>query len=115
MVCNAPAVTAAPTPPRVCCKAMSATCMACSKGVSVTEYCKSNPKVQGCDVIKVTCDVNKGPSAKGCPVAKCAGPPQGCSPKTVFAMTNTQYSRILRCCPKLCLYVDKSGKACSGA
>merc|ERR1711871_918226 len=33
---------------RMCCKAMTATCLACSQGVSPSEYCKENPKTVGC-------------------------------------------------------------------
>ncbi len=30
-------------PPKICCKALTASCMACSKGVTVEEFCKTNP------------------------------------------------------------------------
>jgi len=36
-------------PPRACCRALTAECMACSQGISVQEYCISNPDTTGCD------------------------------------------------------------------
>jgi len=35
-------------PPRACCAAMIADCLACMEGVSKEEYCKSNPHTAGC-------------------------------------------------------------------
>ena len=33
---------------RYCCMAMTATCLACSEGISIEEFCKKKPKTQGC-------------------------------------------------------------------
>lgn len=33
---------------KTCCKAMTAECIACSKGMTEEEYCKENPKTTGC-------------------------------------------------------------------
>ena len=41
-------VLATTTSPRVCCMAMTATCLSCAAGVTKEEYCASNPKVAGC-------------------------------------------------------------------
>merc|ERR1711871_1005012 len=37
-----------PMVPRICCQAMTAQCLACKSGVSVSEYCKKNPSAAGC-------------------------------------------------------------------
>merc|ERR1719336_908639 len=34
--------------PKMCCKAMTADCMSCAKGQTKEEYCKENPRMQGC-------------------------------------------------------------------
>ena len=34
--------------PKVCCKAMTAQCLACFAGQSVEEYCQANPSTSGC-------------------------------------------------------------------
>ena len=37
------------TPPaQICCKAMTADCLACSFGLTVEEYCRRRPETQGC-------------------------------------------------------------------
>ena len=33
---------------RGCCRAMTADCIACSAGITVTEFCESHPQVVGC-------------------------------------------------------------------
>jgi len=33
----------------MCCKALTADCMACGQGVSTAEYCKTHPRTAGCD------------------------------------------------------------------
>ena len=33
---------------KMCCKALTASCMACTNGISIKEFCKNNPKVNGC-------------------------------------------------------------------
>jgi len=38
----------APKKPRVCCKAMTASCLACSKGMTIDEFCQNNPNRYGC-------------------------------------------------------------------
>lgn len=35
---------------RICCQALTASCLACAEGVSVEEYCAENPDTQGCAV-----------------------------------------------------------------
>lgn len=35
--------------PRICCKALTATCLACAEGVSVEAYCAENTGTMGCD------------------------------------------------------------------
>ena len=52
------------------------------------------------------CDAKTGPQQGSCPVAKCAAYPQGCKLKKEFTKT------LFGCCPKLCNYVDASGKKC---
>lgn len=32
----------------VCCRAMTATCLACAAEISIDDYCKENPKTVGC-------------------------------------------------------------------
>merc|ERR1719331_1348331 len=41
-----------PSRPRICCKAMTKKCLACSKGVSVEEFCKTNSGKFGCPPTK---------------------------------------------------------------
>jgi len=43
-----------PTPPPVCCKAMTPTCLACAEGLSVDEFCALAPEMEGCNVKKET-------------------------------------------------------------
>jgi hypothetical protein len=40
--------------PRMCCMAMTKSCLACSKGVTEEEFCKNNPGEYGCDKPKKT-------------------------------------------------------------
>ena len=35
-------------PVKYCCMAMIATCLACSEGISVEEFCQKKPKTPGC-------------------------------------------------------------------
>mmetsp|Transcript_29108 Transcript_29108/g.84285 ORF Transcript_29108/g.84285 Transcript_29108/m.84285 type:complete len:262 (-) Transcript_29108:111-896(-) len=42
-------VEATPGPP-ICCDAMTASCLACSRGQTVEEYCKDNADTAGCDM-----------------------------------------------------------------
>lgn len=43
--------TETPTkPPRFCCRAMTASCLACALGVSELEYCLGNPSTVGCEM-----------------------------------------------------------------
>jgi len=37
-----------PKPPVVCCLAMTASCLSCSEGVTVNEYCEKKPQTFGC-------------------------------------------------------------------
>ena len=41
---------------RVCCKALTATCLACEQGISVELYCKQNPGAPGCPADQELCD-----------------------------------------------------------
>ena len=34
---------------KVCCKAMTATCLSCAEGMSVKDYCQKNPLIAGCE------------------------------------------------------------------
>ena len=34
--------------PRPCCKALTASCLACSAGVKISEYCNKHPETPGC-------------------------------------------------------------------
>ena len=36
-------------PPRICCKAMTAVCLACANGQSVKQFCAERPAMFGCD------------------------------------------------------------------
>ena len=36
------------TPGTMCCKALTAECLACSEGMSVNDYCRENPNANGC-------------------------------------------------------------------
>lgn len=47
---------AKPRGDRVCCKAMTASCLACQAGISVALYCRTNPHVDGCPVDQQLCD-----------------------------------------------------------
>merc|ERR1711865_92961 len=38
----------APKEPKMCCEAMTASCLACSKGITPHEYCLQNPTTIGC-------------------------------------------------------------------
>lgn len=33
---------------RICCQALTASCMACAKGISIREFCSKNPGYMGC-------------------------------------------------------------------
>jgi hypothetical protein len=46
------------TAPPICCKAMTAACMACENGVTEEEYCASNPSTQGCATKACPADCN---------------------------------------------------------
>jgi hypothetical protein len=35
-------------PQKICCKAMTASCMSCAAGVSIEKFCSNNPKTVGC-------------------------------------------------------------------
>ena len=74
-----------PSRPRICCKAMTKKCLACSKGVSVEEFCKTNSGKFGCPPTK--------PSI--CPMPMCAAvmPRPGC--KRVMTKEKNE-----RGCPK---------------
>merc|ERR1711871_957273 len=45
---NADHVLGALQESRMCCRAMSAACLACSQGMSVKEFCKKSPGKYGC-------------------------------------------------------------------
>merc|ERR1719291_1073987 len=45
---TSPTTSAPPPPAQLCCKAMIASCLSCSAGQTVEEYCVANPKTQGC-------------------------------------------------------------------
>ena len=34
--------------PAMCCKALTASCLACAAGVTPAEYCETNPRTSGC-------------------------------------------------------------------
>jgi hypothetical protein len=100
--------TGAKAEARLCCKALTASCLACSKGMSVQEYCKKNPGKYGCKPVKppkMCCKAMTAPCmacSKGmsiakfcklypgmfgckhvkpmipCPSAKCRAPAPGC-------------------------------------
>eukprot|EP01047_Picozoa_sp_COSAG01_P034370 COSAG01_NODE_2578_length_7431_cov_6.566148_1_plen_826_part_00 len=40
--------TAAPLPPPICCMAMTASCIACSRGLTVAQVCLQDPTISGC-------------------------------------------------------------------
>lgn len=49
LITSDPMMMSTTTPlPRMCCRAMTADCMSCSLGVTVEEYCGSNPDTVGC-------------------------------------------------------------------
>ena len=54
----------------------------------------------------VTCDASTGPRSKGCPVAVCQAPPDGCK------MVNRYNTTDGRCCNKMCNY-EKDGVRCT--
>ena len=43
---------------RMCCKAMTPECLACDLNISVEEYCKNNPDINGCEKYteKICCE-----------------------------------------------------------
>ena len=65
-------------PVQMCCTAITAQCLACSKGISVYEFCKANPGNHDCDEQAIHCpsptDVcaGKPKCAADCPCPKCA-------------------------------------------
>lgn len=64
---------AAKKTPRVCCKAMTASCRACAAGLSVEEYCKRNKGAHGCVEKPKPIDIKK-PKPMPCPMPRCAIP-----------------------------------------
>ena len=89
---------------------MTASCLACKKGVTAAEYCKASPKTEGCKTdAPATCDPKSGPSSgtTKCPVARCVQPAEGCTERKEFAVTNGG-----ACCAKPCNFYDRSGAMC---
>lgn len=41
--------------PRACCRAMTPSCLACTKGQTVAEYCRDNPSTPGCEPPRACC------------------------------------------------------------
>ena len=58
--------------PRMCCRAMTKSCLACSKGVSIEEFCRTNAGKFGCATEKTETPVSekKEPEAKPVPEKK---------------------------------------------
>ena len=50
--CMSPSTLTTTAP--MCCKALTANCMACAKGMSVDEYCKRAPTTVGCTAVEET-------------------------------------------------------------
>ena len=90
-------VSNATTPDPICCMAMTASCLACSAGQTVQEYCRLHPETQGCplppeerlccramtaDCLSCNLDISieeycrLRPDTVGCPLLGC---PQDCS------------------------------------
>merc|ERR1719483_2073473 len=51
--------------PRACCKALIASCLSCSAGQSIEQYCQSNPRTHGCPKKKVAGDGSNNGSKEG--------------------------------------------------
>ena len=43
--------TSTETPTQVCCRANNATCISCQEGMTVEEFCKTDPRTLGCENI----------------------------------------------------------------
>ena len=41
--------------PKMCCKAMTASCLACAADMSVSEFCAKNPSTVGCPSPRACC------------------------------------------------------------
>ena len=50
---------------RVCCMAMTASCLACTKGVSPAAYCKGAPSTDGCETITASATATAATAGKG--------------------------------------------------
>ena len=55
-------------PDRICCKAMTAQCLACAEGVSPHEYCQEYPQTEGCKREPDSMDGNIGIIMDGSPI-----------------------------------------------
>merc|ERR1719285_162093 len=65
-------------PPRLCCLAMTADCLACSENMSVEEYCDLNPATVGCRFVKcpplscrMLCEHGYVQDKNGCDTCEC--------------------------------------------
>merc|ERR1719285_1318724 len=65
-------------PPRLCCLAMTADCLACSENMSVEEYCDLNPATAGCRFVKcpplscrMLCEHGYVQDKNGCDTCEC--------------------------------------------
>lgn len=47
---------------RICCRAMTASCLACSEGITISEYCTKNPTTVGCDQLETQNNSNNSDS-----------------------------------------------------
>jgi len=91
---------------QMCCRAMTAECLACGKGMSVADYCDARPATIGC---KTKCEK----PAESCPQAKCMAPPAGCTLEEkplLFLQADKK-----TCCPRMCFFVNGKGEHCEPA
>jgi len=91
---------------QMCCRAMTAECLACGKGMSVADYCDARPTTNGC---KAKCEK----PAESCPQAKCMAPPAGCTLEEkppLFLQADKK-----TCCPRMCFFVNGEGEPCKPA
>ena len=86
---------------RQCCRALNRSCLACSAGLSVEEYCNRHPGQHGCP--GSTCHPQTGPSSGSCPTPRCTKCPDG---KTCTNVLEYRANGDGTCCPIPCNRIE---------
>ena len=89
--------------PRLCCRAMTAECMACVEGVTQAEYCGRHPDTVGCKPVPADscavdrdcCEVNEGAT---CTTPRGGGPKQCVMPNDALGRTVQECCESDVCC-----------------